>query len=240
MLNRQYVVRAQRPWLRHLLRLALLVGLVAGGHGLHQAGLRRGQAELVEVRAERDVLLGTSRQSRAEVLRLRAQLDGLARGAELDDAAYGHLRAALQRQQAELLGLREELAFYRGIAVSTDEARTLGIQSLQLVADEREPDRFRYAVVLTRVSRSDKLTRGQLEMQVEGRSGGEPVRLDLGALGGPQGLVSFQFRHYHRVQGRLTLPAGFEPERIVVAVTAGEEGSEPTSIERSFDWPRAD
>jgi hypothetical protein len=91
---------------------------------------------------------------------------------------------------------------------------------------------------------------GSAELTVEGRlPAGEPAETDGSdsvTVNGPKVLplteiaegdsypLKFRFRYFQDLSGTISLPRGFEPERIVVR--AGKRGASTQPLSRTFDW----
>jgi predicted RNA-binding protein (virulence factor B family) len=76
---------------------------------------------------------------------------------------------------------------------------------------------------------------GTVEMKVIGRRDDKQVALSLTDLqAGASADHGFTFRYFDNLKGSLTLPEGFDPERIEVTLRQGH-GSDD-AVTREFDW----
>ena len=186
-------------------------------------------------------LLASRRAMRDQIAELLATRDTLERriailerDRQVERKAYQDVERHLVDLQDEILGLREEVAFYEAI-VSSPATKHLSIQTLSLTR-AGSGNVWRFQVVLTRNTKSDNVLAGSIELAVQGEQEGETRRLPLSELTVDRvGALSFQFRYFQRLEGRLILPAGFVPQRVVVQAT--EDGASGPPVERSFDWP---
>ncbi len=227
-------IKPHRP-LRSIAFVSLLTLVTGLAVYLYQQNANRSLRSEFEVTAAayRDL----ERDARAlarDNAELRRQLTVITREQQVERIAYGEIDERLRSLQSAVHGLEEEVAFYRGI-VAADGEKGIRVESLAVSSDGRERG-FRFQLVLTRGGKSDKVTEGSVSLSVSGRHEGKPRRLafqDLSAAGAD--ALEFSFKYFQRLQGHLTLPAGFVPERVYVQVNTPEEDS--TGLERYFDWP---
>jgi len=232
MSNESLVVRAHRPW-RYRIAFAILLlaacAAVAYAYvrGLNDGGYYHGEVQSRMSEKSRDL-------EQAEVLeeQLRQRVAVLERGQEVDQAARESLRQEVMSLQDEIHGLREELAFYRGI-VSPEEGQTgLQIQDFSIREGE-EPGRYRFSLTLIQALRHDRRMEGMARLVLHGRQEGESKTLPLSEVS-DRGELGFDFRYFQNLDGRIDLPEGFAPSRVTVRVSR-EGGDEP--LEEDFEWP---
>ena len=167
-------------------------------------------------------------------LRDRAAI--LERAAQVERQAYSHVDETLRDLQDQILDLKEELAFYRGIVTTSGKTRGLAIQSFKLEPNGQDGE-YRYKLVLTRAMKNDKVTRGLVSLTVSGEQEGNPRDLTLRDLTGQgQAELKLNFRYFQRLEGQLALPQGFVPHRILVSVTT--TGKKRSRVEKTYDWLR--
>ena len=97
------------------------------------------------------------------------------------------------------------------------------------------PRTYRYRIMLTQAMERPSQIRGSLRAQLAGRRQGREQTFQLSALTDAQTYpLPFQFRYFQNLSGVLTLPEGFQPQRLLV--TAKQSGGSAGSLTRSFDW----
>jgi hypothetical protein len=227
------VIKRYRPWQRALWLVTGVLLLVSSGYVLYAGGRSSGRAECALVGVYKD-RLDQAQQLARENAELRAQVATLERSAQIEKAAYADVDQQLKRLQGELLQLREELAFYRGVVNATEPGSGLKVQSLTV--QRQGPDRvYHYRLVLTQFSKSVKVIEGTVDLSLVGEQEGRSVRLSLQDLSGEASqAVSFRFRNFQQVEGAFTLPSGFVPRQVLVRLNA--KGSRRKKVERAFDW----
>ncbi len=232
----RYVIQRHSPG-RRAGRAALLTALLAV---VAFWGFQQGRSDAAEDisrnSAERKAL--TERMGALEVENggLRERVAILQRAAQVDRQAYRHVDDTLKDLQDQILDLKEELAFYRGIVTTSGKPRGLAIQSFKLEANEQKGE-YRYKLVLTRAMKNDKVTRGTVRLTVAGEQGGNPRELPLGEMTVQgQSELKLNFRYFQRIEGQLTLPQDFVPHRVSVSVKT--TGKARSRLEKSYDWLR--
>ncbi len=228
-------VKPHNPWKTRLFILLGAVGLAVGGWSLYDYGRYMAGYDSAEAGRELVQLLATVDALNAEIERLREQKAQLERAAQIERQAYQEQDATLKDLQGEILELKEELAFYRGIVSPREASRGLRLQSFTL--EPNGPRSWRYKVVLTQVLKNDRLARGTVRLRVEGLQGGQPRSLDLSALSEkPVKELPYRFKYFQDLEGDLILPDGFTPLRITVRILP--RGRRKDSIEKTIDWPQ--
>ncbi|MAY26993.1 MAG: hypothetical protein CMK02_11950 [Polycyclovorans sp.] len=194
------------------------------------------QRELNELLAVRKTLTQSLRETRDENENLRDELAFLRQSQQVEAEAAQLLRGELERLQSELLELREQLAFYRGI-VSPDVVKAgVRVHSLKLAPTGVTPQ-FRYELVLVQAVRRQGNAAGQFKMVVEGVRDGRPLSVSWPELSeGRDELPKYGFQYFQEFDGLIKLPAGFKPQRIRVQLIP--DGSAP-AVEEVLEWRRS-
>lgn len=103
---------------------------------------------------------------------------------------------------------RQELAFYRSLAVVKDRGLDLRIIAFYPAVRVSEASRLAYVLAAARVRCDHAVT-----------------------------IQNFQFRHYRRVAGEIVLSPDTQLLRLVVEITAlGDDGGD-TTVQQSYLWP---
>jgi hypothetical protein len=230
----QLKVKHHNPWKTRVFILLGALALGVGGwslfdYGRYQAGYDSHESDLEQLRL---VALVDELQDDIELLReQKAQLE---RAAQIERQAYNELDTNLKVLQGEILELKEELAFYRGIVSPKEASRGLHLQRFSLESNGLRS--YRYTVVLTQVLKNDSLARGRVKLLIEGQQGNEPKTLDLTALSeNSVKELDYRFKYFQSLEGDLQLPKGFKPMRATAQILPG--GRQDDMIEKTIDWP---
>lgn len=158
------------------------------------------------------------------------------RFSEVDQRSRVESQKQIAALQSDIAELKQELAFYRGILASTKAKTGPQVQGLQ-IRKSGDNGRYIYRLVLTHVSKDDKVTKGNVKVVIEGSSGGTPSRLALAKIAEPgSDDMSFSFKHFRRLEGTLKMPDGFVPEQIQVEIHEGRR-KQPT-FTKTYDWSK--
>jgi hypothetical protein len=227
------VIRQHRP-VRNLIIVG--VGVVAIGvsaYAIHLNAIAWAQDELSALYAERDELMVTVETIRTGNTALRERVAILERAQQVEGKAYENVDVHLRSLQDEVLALKEEIAFYRGI-VSAGKEKGLKIQTFVL-DKETSSGAYRFQLVLTQHLKRVKIISGTVKLNIVDEQNGKPTRLLLSDSSGQQTTsLKFKFKFFQRIEGRFTLPDGFKPDRLQIQVVS--KGRKPASVEKSFEW----
>jgi len=230
------VVKPHRPArITVLLLLGALLLVITGWLLVHYGHWRYIYDEMADNRNAK-VLWEINRSLEAETIRLRERVAILGHSAEVENRAASDVQETLRHLQDEIFDLREELSFYQGIVVATRTATGLTVQGLYVEPLAQE-HRYRYKLVLTHVTRSDRVAEGTVNMVVEGDLYGISRRFRLQEITDRSPVdLSFRFKYFHKLEGAMVLPDGFQPRRIFVELHPKDK-TQP-KVERIFEWPR--
>ena len=228
------VVKPHHPWkTRALWTLAILLMLVGGytlfDYGRYLAGYDSDKASRVE-----SELLQQTKRLEKEIENLRQEKALLQRARQIERPAYSDLDGTIKNLQSEILELKEELAFYRGIVSPREASTGLQLQKFSIEPDG-SPQRLRYRVVLTQVLGNDRLARGQVQLNLEGLQGNEPRSLSLRDVTEKSvNELNYRFKYFQKLEGAITLPDNFSLLRATLRILP--RGSERNSFEKTIDW----
>jgi len=216
--------------------LLVLLGLLAiAAYGVYEQGGRDAAGDIIQSREARKALEKKVKALGQDKLELRERVAILERATQVERQAYSHVDRTLKELQDQILDLKEELAFYRGIVTARGKTQALDIQSFKVQQDGDE-GQYRYKLVLTRVMKNDKVVKGSVILTVAGEQEGSFKELSLGELSAKgEDDLKLQFRYFQRLEGLLTLPEGFVPHRVLLQVTT--KGKKRARLEKAYNWP---
>ena len=230
-----------RAWKLRLIAGVTLLAVTGGGWLLYQLGVYQGNGPsdnngVMNLRAERDRLRGRLGELESRNAELERQLVLVERSRQLDAEAYAVFNQEHSGLYDEILGLREELAFYRGILAPGEGKVGLQAQDFDVKAEEGLGN-YSFSLVLTQAGGKEQVARGSVRLVLEGREDGVPRRLALNELT-PDGTadIAYRFRYFQNLSGELQLPERFVPERVVLKAVPTSAPRLP--LEWTFDWPQ--
>jgi len=220
--------RQRRRWLAMILIMSILAWAV------FQVGQRSALVDNVQLREERVSLQHRLEAVVKENQDLRERLAVLERSAQVDRQAYGEVERSLKEAQDEMLELKEEVAFYRGIVSPAETASGLSVTRFQ-VANMGEPGVFRFKLVLTQLRNNNRVVKGYATLAFEGIRNSKQTHLGLKDIShGAQDHLKLRFKYFQNIEGDIVLPKGFLPSRVILEVVPG--GNDWKRFKKSFDW----
>ena len=217
-----------------ILGLAALVALgslyLAFELGRYQSGY-----SLLDQRRERAQSAERLAAERATSDELRRQLAIVETASEIDSATYSQVKSTLSELQAQIQAQEEELVFYRGIVSPQDRVAGLRIQSLEILPSDGE-GRYLLRLLLVQAIVHSRRVSGTVKLQLEGVQGGQMASFDVAELvvpGEPYDMA-YEFRYFQGLETDLTLPLGFDPQRVTVEIWPSEARAE--RINQTFEW----
>lgn len=221
--------RRYRAKLGAMLLLLAVIAWAVFEYGFSSAGYDN--SYLLEERARLTELLAQEQKRTQE---LRAQLAVLERAAQVDRQAYGSVEVSQKQIQDEMLELKEEVAFYRGIVAPTETASGLDIPSFR-VTEIGEPGVYRFKLVFTQMKSNQRLVSGYAKVVFEGVKDGAQMQLSLKEVsGGALDRLKLRFKYFQNNEGEIVLPKGFLPSRVLVELVPGDSGE--AAVKKTFDW----
>ena len=230
---RTQVIRQHRPVRDLIIAGVAVLAIGASAYALYMNASDWAQEELSVLSEERDELMITVEALREGNTVLRERVAILERAQQVEGKAYEDVDVHLRSLQDEVLALKEEIAFYRGI-VSAGKEKGLKIQTF-VVDKESSSGAYRFQLVLTQHLKRVRMISGTVKLNIVDEQNGKPRRLLLSDMSGQQAnSLKFEFKFFQRIEGRFTLPDGFKPDRLQIQVVS--RGKKPASVEKSFEW----
>lgn len=229
----EFIVAHHHPWRHRLLIGGALLGAVVAGWGFYAYGQYQGGYDVVEASKQRLELHGKIRELEGERDQLRIQVASLQQGQVIDEQSYGTVRGDLKQLQEEILELRKEVEFYRGIASPKERQGGIAIQSFK-IESAGERGLYHFDLVITQVLNNGNSVAGNLRLVLEGAVNGRSQKLDFSEISPDRSVKSsFRFRYFDKISGSVRLPEDFVARNVHVEVMA--DGRK--SVERNFAWP---
>jgi len=228
------VVKAHHPWKFRVMLALLLVALILIGWAIFEYGRFSAGYDSVEATHEHKVLLDHVDDLEEQIEKLREEKAVLERAAQIERKAYDELDTTLKVLQAEIIELKEELAFYRGIVSPKDAAHGLHLQRFR-IEPSGKPRGYRYKVILTQVLNDDRNARGVIRINIQGMQKGEPKVLGLNQVSEKNVKeLEYRFKYFQNVEGEIQLPEDFKPQRVIISVVPNQRDQD--AFEKTFDW----
>jgi len=209
--------------------IAFGIGWFLYSFGLVQAGYSNVDLgkEIAQLAEHRDEL-------KADKKKLLVQIAMLERSRQVESGAYAEVDSRLQDLQQEILELKQEVAFYRGIVSSRESAGGLNVQSFKIENTQQE-NVYQFKLVLTQVMKNQRIIRGKIKLAFEGVNDGKLQKISIRqASGGAKLNLGLKFKYFQTIAGNIVFPDGFLPTRVFLEVLP--VGKKLTKIKKIYDW----
>jgi len=155
-------------------------------------------------------------QLETEIERLRSVQVKVERSSQIDNAAQRDLVGELKTVRDENASLKEELAFYRGIA-SGEHAP--GMSIYRFTVDRREGGGYHYQLMLVQDGRGAKVFQGRLQLAVTAQGAGG-AKVVLFPAGGPSEKFSVSLKTYQKLEGDFQLAPSAQAKSVEARIFA--------------------
>lgn len=221
--------RSRKRWYL-LLKVLLSLGVL---YAVHAITVRWAEPELeakkVRIRALRAEVKELGRRVETSAVRQKMA----ERQVEVLRQANNLLRQEESNRQAEMQRLQGEVDFYQRLTGTSGSQDGLAVYELELQTTA-SPHVYRFVLTLTQNLRRSAMISGTASLELEGTRQDKPVTLkwkDLAAASTSR--PEFRFKYFQQLDGYLTVPGDFQPERVRVALNA--KGSK-NDVSRDFSW----
>ncbi|EGM79473.1 hypothetical protein Rhein_0357 [Rheinheimera sp. A13L] len=231
----QFMLWLKRSW-RLVLVTAGLMGLAA------LAGQLFGNYYYVK---QVNVLSSKLEESQKKTNSLTADLneqlkqnDYLTAELAVEKSAGQLIQQELKTEQQKLFDTRKELAFYQRIISPELQADSLIIDSFS-ISPGASPTKYRFNLVLIQQDKQRNFAKGSVDLKLHGFSGEKRDTVDLLQLAGfNKSDKAFSFKYFQIIEGEFSLPEGFKPEKVDVALkVAAARSAKSAKVDKSFFWP---
>ena len=228
----QLVVKNHNPVQFMIVIAVIIIAAVVGGWYLMNTGRTQAgfdfsylEKEYEQLKSQHETLVNENRS-------LREQVVSLKQGGKIEEQAYGEVRDSLTGLQDEILELKEEVAFYRSIVTPGESSKGLRIQKFDVESTGQKRG-YRYKLVLTQVIKNKYLTKGNVDIVIEGVHGVEPRELLLTDVSTSKSKsLPFKFKYSQSFEGDILLPEDFIASRVKLNIKSNR-----ANIEKIVKWP---
>jgi hypothetical protein len=233
-MSAQLIIRAHSPWKFWSKWFLLLIVLSAVSWAMFALGQFSAGHFNQSLQQEQTRLQEKLYRLGRENSELREKYAVLERTAQVDKESYSGINDNMKKLQNELLELKEQVAFYRGIVAPTEAASGLLIRDLK-VASLGEDNGYHFKLVITQVMKNEYLVRGRVEVLIDGLQDGKQKQLTLSQLSeGKLANLKMEFKYFQNIEGDIVLPADFVPSSVMVDLIPSGKGR--TRIKKNFEW----
>jgi hypothetical protein len=230
------VVVPYRPARRVIIVLLLIVGVgasAAGGFLYSYYVTTESQQGELDSREELSRELQTRELENSD---LRRQIAILDRSGVLDQRATEEVQSTIMSLREKVAQLEQDIVYYRQVV--SDETGETGLVISQLdLSTTSATGVYSYKLVLRQLDADgDSFLIGFVNINLVGSQGEEQIVVPLREVSPEQNNldIRLRFKYFQNIEGSLTLPEGFVPERVQIAAVSTEPvGKE---INQDFSW----
>jgi regulator of replication initiation timing len=213
-------IRSQLAWYwRWLLNVLLMVVVATVVWWLVQNSYRITGFDIQEVKSHISQLTGENKALKTDLDAARGTLTERDRQLQIEKAAQGELARTVVQLQEENATLKEDLGFLRNIMSSGAAPEGIGVSNLKVERDGR-PNEYRYRMLLTQGGQRKQDFKGKIQIVARIAKDGTMSTLTFPDTAVADTAGAFEFRFYHKVEGRFAIPDGTSLKGVDVRVLA--------------------
>lgn len=230
----QLIIKSPQPGKKALLISVLAVATLGAAYASYYYGHSTAGFDYQQLKLTHEKVQQQLYEADQENTQLREATAVLKKSADIDKKAYSDVDETLKNLQAEILELKGQVAFYRGIVSPTQNAAGLNITSFKLNRLGEESS-YHFKLVLTQVKQNDRMIRGKANIMINGLLNGESKKLDVSQLmGKTKQNLNLRFKYFQTIEGDVVLPEGFVPSQVLVDLRPVGRGQ--SAISQTYDW----
>jgi len=230
----QLIIRSPQPGKKALMVSLLTLAAMGASYGAYYYGHNSAVFDYQILKTTHEKVQQQLYAADQEVERLREASAVMKKSADIDKKAYSDVDETLKNLQVEILELKSQVAFYRGIVAPTQNSAGLNITSFKLNKLGVE-SAYHFKLVLTQVKQNDRMIRGKANIMINGLLNGEPREIDVSSLmGRTKQDLNLRFKYFQTIEGDMVLPDGFIPSRVLVDLQPVGRGQ--TAIQQTYNW----
>lgn len=189
--------------------------------------------ELIYANYQVDALQADLQSSLEQLAIEKTRRTNAEREADVVRRANALLRDSERQRQDEIASLRADLAFYRRLGGANGSQAALAVHHMELQAT-RSPRVYLLVFTLTQNLRWASSIAGRIQLGVDGIQAGVAKHLDSKQLLAESAEpLTFQFKYFQQFERLITLPEGFEANRVTIRLRSGSLGS---AVEQTMQW----
>ncbi len=227
--------RPYRYWVMILVAVAICIVFVVGSY---YGGYYHGTATEAGAVVERDQLRLSHVQSQEKIRQLEQKIANLTIGSQVDRKAMEQVRSQVVELKNRIAELERDNTFYRELMrpENDDKGLSVAAPSIIPVADAGNSV-YDYKMVVKQLASNRSQVSGYLEVALVGQNAqGAKQQLSLHELSAAvaKQRIKLNFWYFQRIEGRMTLPDGFKPERVELKIVSLKP--KKSLIEKKFNW----
>jgi hypothetical protein len=213
-------IRSQLAWYwRWALNLLMMVAVAGVVWWLVENSYRITGFNMEEAKARIATLGEENTSLRGSVDSMKAMLAERDRQLQIEKASQNELARSVAQLQDENAALKEDLGFLRNIMSSGTSPEGIGVSNLK-VEREGATNEFRYRMLLTQGGQRKQDFKGRVQLVARYAQGPTIGTQTYPEASAGDAAGAFEFRFYHKVEGRFAVPDGAVLKSVEVRVLA--------------------
>jgi len=227
-------VRTQMSWpVRLVVTFLLTMIAAAAGVASYEFGRNIGGPDRRELMAQVDHLNSELREASAERDRNAAQVQALEGQIKVQKEAQDQLMVQVSGLETEQTRLQADLSFFESLLPAGKGDKGIVIRSFRVQPDA-DTSKLHYRLLVQQSGKPEKDFVGSVQLRVNCTLNAHSMVVQVpDPAGTPEAAqeLNLSFRHYQRLEGGFTLPAGAIAHSVQVRILAGGE----TQLQQNFN-----
>lgn len=175
------------------------------------------------------------KQELAKSVKFEQQIANLKLATEVDRKANTDVRAKVVELETQLADLKQDNTFYRSLMRPAAGDKGIVVDP-PAVMQKNASGEYKYNVVIKQIVAKHQKVSGYLTLVLVGKQAGEPANLTLKDISSDvsKERIRLNFKYFQRIEGDMTLPEGFVPEKIEMKVVI--QKPKKAVIDKKFGW----
>ena len=214
----------------------ITIFLVLFAWGVYELGYYRAGFDNKDLRDQRNALAKRMDDIERFNKVLREKNAVLEQSKRIDKAAMTNVDDTIQDLQKEILELKEEVSFYRGIVSPNESNNGIKIASMEVhQVGAAEKRGYRFKLVLTQPRNKKSMVKGNADLSITGLQGSVQKTLSLSDITNRRvRKLDVRFKYFQNIEADIVLPSGFEPTGLIIELNPRGKGL--SKIHKNYDW----
>lgn len=213
-------IRSQLAWYwRWLLNIMMMVVVGVVVWWLVQNSYRITGFSMEEAKQQIDSLSEENAKMKRALETARGTLIERDRQLQIEKAAQSELARSVAQLQEENATTKEDLGFLRKLMSSGGIPEGIGVSELK-IEREGKSNEYRYRMLLTQGGQRKQDFKGKVQLVARVAQGPAMTTLTFPDPAAGEAVGSFDFRFYHKVDGRFAIPDGSVLKSVEIRVLA--------------------
>lgn len=205
----------------------MLVAYFAFMHGNQYFEAQKAQIETLQQTVENLKIENEKLTRNFNILSVELEVQRLA-----DQKSQTVIEEGLNREAQ----LKQEVLFYQKVMAPELKQDGFTIEAFSVEKSLSESS-YRFELVLMQQDKIKNVIKGSVDVDIKGSLNGKPVSLKLSKLMQEQDdPLHFSFKYFQILDGQITLPNGFKPEKVTVNAEVYQFKKKRGELQRTFDW----